>query len=187
MNSAALDLPPTMTVAEFLSHDDGTDVRHELIDGRIVAMAPPSPQHSTIAGNIAAALQPRLRRPCRIQIEYGITLPDDDRSYYQADLAVVCGAIERGAPAPEPIAVIEVVSPSSYDHDLGRKRSAYMRLEACRLMLFVESERRHVELWLREADRWVVQSHIGATGTIRLDPLATTLELETIYEAVDIP
>ena len=29
-----------MTVAEFLNWDDGTDTRYELINGRLVAMAP---------------------------------------------------------------------------------------------------------------------------------------------------
>ena len=35
-----------MTVAEFLTWNDGTDTRYELIDGRPVAMAPVAPSHS---------------------------------------------------------------------------------------------------------------------------------------------
>ena len=35
-----------MTVEEFLDWDDGTDTRHMLVDGAIVAMAPPSSFHS---------------------------------------------------------------------------------------------------------------------------------------------
>ena len=37
-----------MTLAEFLDWDDGTDTRYELIDGRVLAMAPPSPRHSAL-------------------------------------------------------------------------------------------------------------------------------------------
>jgi Uma2 family endonuclease len=37
------------TVEEFLAWDDGTDRRYELVAGQIVAMAPPSEAHATIA------------------------------------------------------------------------------------------------------------------------------------------
>ena len=36
------------TVEEFLAWDDGTDHRYELVDGEVVAMAPPSEAHGTI-------------------------------------------------------------------------------------------------------------------------------------------
>jgi len=70
--------PLTMTVAEFLAWDDGTDTRHELIDGVPVAMAPPASFHGTIAVNVAVAIDRRLegRAPCRGQSEAGIQLDD---------------------------------------------------------------------------------------------------------------
>lgn len=187
MSTTAQQLPPTMTVAEFLSWDDGTDARYELVDGYVTAMAPPSPQHSRIAANIAGALYGRLQPPCGAYAEYGIPIKDDDRTCFQADLAVVCADIRRDAPPPEPTVIIEIVSPTSDAHDLGRKRPAYMQLATCQLMLFVHTNRRHVERWTRAGDNWLVQSHIGPTGQIPLEPLATTLDLETIYEAVDTP
>ena len=65
MTQAALkDAPPSArTVEEFLAWDDGTDTRYELVGGRIVAMAPPSPAHSLIAGNLAGEIRSRLRPP----------------------------------------------------------------------------------------------------------------------------
>ena len=38
-----------MTVAEFLTWDDGTGTRYELIDGRPVAMAPVAPSRDRVA------------------------------------------------------------------------------------------------------------------------------------------
>jgi Uma2 family endonuclease len=49
------------TVEELLAWDDGTDRRHELVDGRIVAMAPPSEAHAAIIPNLALAIHHRLR------------------------------------------------------------------------------------------------------------------------------
>ena len=42
-----------MTVEEFLDWDDGTDTRHMLVDGAIVAMAPPA---AFTAGSRATSL-----------------------------------------------------------------------------------------------------------------------------------
>ncbi|MGH6920882.1 MAG: Uma2 family endonuclease, partial [Geminicoccaceae bacterium] len=53
-----------MSLAAFLEWDDGTDTRYELIDGRIVAMAPPVEAHGMIVANIVAAIRPGLKPPC---------------------------------------------------------------------------------------------------------------------------
>ena len=50
-----------MTVDEFLDWDDGTDTRHELADGVIRAMAPPSGPHRTIVVNTSGVLYNALR------------------------------------------------------------------------------------------------------------------------------
>jgi len=98
MTSMAEQCPSIMSVAEFLTWNDGTDRRYELIDGHVRAMAPPAPEHSTIVGNIAAALQPRLEHRCRARIEYGIRLAGDDLTYFPADLAIVRAEIRRSSP-----------------------------------------------------------------------------------------
>lgn len=60
--------PRRMTLADFLDRDDGTDTRYELIDGEVVAMAPPPPLHATIVSNLDRAIGQQLRprsRGCR--------------------------------------------------------------------------------------------------------------------------
>ena len=52
-----------MSLAEFLDWDDGTDTRYELIDGRVVAMAPPSPRRSAIAGRLVGPSATGSSRP----------------------------------------------------------------------------------------------------------------------------
>src|ERR1051325_8471104 len=50
-----------MTVEEFLRWDDGTDTRYELIDGYVVAMAPPASAHGRLAARLAGAIDTALR------------------------------------------------------------------------------------------------------------------------------
>lgn len=184
MIEVAANLPERMTVAEFLEWNDGSDTRYELVDGRVVAMAPPAPVHSLIAANIARVLGNRLKPPCRAVVEYGVHLPHDDHSWFQADVAVVCGGIPQRGPGPEPVVVVEVVSRSSFDHDRGRKTHDYKQLSACRCILIVESERRHVERWTRHGEEWIVRDHIGERGQVPVDGVDVVIDLAEIYDGV---
>lgn len=183
MAEAARTLPPEpVTVEAFLAWHDGTDTRYELLDGRIVAMAAPSPDHSTIAGNIAGLLYSRLRPPCRATVEWGV--PRGERTYWQADVAVVCRPWVRGEPPPAPLALVEIVSPDGADHDHG-KAAGYREIEGLALILLVHADRRRIERWVREGERWIVTDHIGR-GTVELPPLGFALELDAVYAGTSL-
>ena len=127
MTDAATKL---MTVAEFLEWDDGTDTRHELVSGRVVAMAPVSPNHSMIASKIVGILENALKRPCYVGIEAGVVRPDRSDSFYDADIVVSCSPWQKGMPTiPQPVVVIEVLSPSTIEYDRGRKAYDYSQIE----------------------------------------------------------
>lgn len=119
---------PLMTVAEFLEWDDGTDTRHELIHGVPVAMAPASPAHAFLAGNVAGLLYGRLRPPCRTALEAGIARPEAaSDSFLVADLAIACAPQPREAQSIiDPVVIVEVLSPST----VGQDRDAAIPLDS---------------------------------------------------------
>ncbi len=175
-----------MTLAEFLRWDDGTDARYELVDGRIVSMAPPNDAHGTIVMNIGAAIGSQLRPPCRVAAEAGILRPNRDDSYYVADLGVTCGpAADTRQHLPEPVVIVEVLSPSTEDHDRGRKVPDYREIPSLQEILVVASQERRVELWRREGDHWRVEDLIGE-ATVRLESCDASIPLRAIYAHVDL-
>jgi Uma2 family endonuclease len=89
------------TVEEFLDWDDGTDRRHELVDGRIVAMAPPSEAHAAIVSNLTIRIGAQLRPPSRTLNAFGVRLEGRADCFYQFDLAVTCAPpMPRAATSP---------------------------------------------------------------------------------------
>jgi len=175
-----------MTLAEFLRWDDGTDARYELVDGRIVSMAPPNDAHGTIVMNIGTEIRSRLRPPCRVAAEAGILRPNRDDSYYVADLGVTCGpAADTRQHLPEPVLIVEVLSPSTEDHDRGRKVPDYREIPSLQEILVVASQERRVELWRREGDHWRVEDLIGE-ATVRLASCDASIPLAAIYAHVDL-
>jgi Uma2 family endonuclease len=165
-----------MTVAEFLEWDDGTDTHYELVRGKVVAMAPPSAKHSVIASKIGGALEASLKQPCYVGMNAGVVRPDRDDTFYEADLVVSCTPLEADTTTiPQPSVVIEVLSPTTAEHDRGGKLFDYRRIPSVREIALVASEQRHVEIWSRRGAKWEVEDLIGDSA----------LELETI--GVEIP
>ena len=117
-----------MTADEFLAWDDGTDTRHELVDGVIVAMAPPTDAHGTIAVNVGVEIADRLRArpPCRAIGEAGIRL--DERNHFKADVAATCAEPRNSLYVEEPFLIVEVISESSERDDFGLKAHRYSLL-----------------------------------------------------------
>jgi Uma2 family endonuclease len=170
-----------MTVTDFLTWDDGTDRRYELVQGRVVAMAPVSPTHSIIASKIVGALESGLKSPCYVGVEAGVVRPDRDDTFYEADVVVSCTALAPGmATIPEPVVIVEVLSPSTLEHDRGRKTYDYCRIDSVREIVLVSSEQRHVVVWRRRGAKWEVENLIG-DAALELEAVGVTMAMAAIY------
>ena len=169
-----------MTVNEFLTWDDGTDTRYELADGALVAMAPPSNVHGTVVGNAALTIGTALRhrRPCRFQTEAGVRV--DENTWWQADLAVTCTPITAGSEIDRPTLLVEVLSPGTRMHDLGRKLGDYKTLPSVAEIWMIDSERRWVQHWRREAAGWIGQDFVGSAAFASAT-LAERVTLDQLY------
>ena len=128
-------------------------------------MAPVAPSHSVIVVESRHELKSRLKAPCYAGSEAGIERPDRDDTFYEADVVVSCTPLAPGmATIPEPVVVVEVLSPSTLEHDRGRKAYDYRRIESVREIVLVSSEQRHVVIWRRRGAKWEVEDLIGDAG-----------------------
>jgi Uma2 family endonuclease len=172
-----------VSVAEFLRFEGERDVRYQLIDGRIVAMAPAVRRHRVIAARLATALMNRLRPPCLAESEAGILLPWSDGDYYVADLAVSCAPVGDEHWCPDPILVVEVLSPSTEGEDRVVKLRDYQRIPSIRDVLLVASARASVEHHARSGPLWLLHD-LGPGDTVRLERLGIEIPVDEIYAGV---
>ena len=170
---------------EFLAWDDGTDTRYELADGVVRAMAPPSNAHGTIGDNavltIGTALRPR--RPCRSQSQAGIRV--DHNTWWQADIAARCTPITPGGEIDQPVLIVEVLSPSTRTHDLGEKLVDYKTLPSVAEIWMIDSVRRWIQHWRREASSWIGQDFVGSS-VFDSPILATRVTLDEFYDGTGL-
>ena len=173
-----------LTVDEFLAWDDGTETRYELIGGEIVAMAPPRDGHGVLVVNLGGELRNHLRPPCRARTEAGIILPHRNDSYYQADLAVGCSPPDPTTPGvPNPVVIIEVLSPSTEAHDRTVKLPNYREIPSVQEILLISCLARRAELWHRTPTNWSVEDLVG-DGTLRFNSIGVEVAMGALYEGV---
>jgi Uma2 family endonuclease len=128
MNSVRKSPPVRMTREEFLdwagTRNSG---KYERIDGVVVSMPPKRLSHSARKSRIYNAFQNAIDRaglPCEAYVD-GPTVSVEDCDFVP-DVVVRCGPpLEDGLVIPDPLVVVEVLSPNTPAIDLGRKRASY--------------------------------------------------------------
>ena len=179
-----------MTLAEFLAWDSGNDCHYQLIEGHPVAMAPPAAAHGKLVTRLARHIDAALdsRPTCSVIAEAGVTLPRDDRTFYVADLAVTCRPLEpRQQAVPEPLLIIEVLSPSTDARDSRTKLEDYRSIASVEEIALVDSQSVHAEIHRRAGDgRWYTDLISGRAKTLHLASIGLDLPLATLYEGIEV-
>ncbi len=174
-----------MTAEEFLAFEGEPDVRSELVDGEVRALAPPSDVHGLMVMNVGHVLrQRRAREPrCRPRADAGIRVAEAD--YDTADVAVSCVEATAERELRDPVLIVEVLSPSTRAQDLGVKLPAYRELPSLRKIWLVDSTRRWVEVGTREGEGWQGRDVIGS-GRFHSPARDADIPLEELCEGVGV-
>jgi Uma2 family endonuclease len=181
--------PAHMTLTEFLdwNPEDPSGGRWQLIDGEPSAMAPGTETHAALQGEIGRQIGNHLFErgsKCRLLSQPGI-VPRirANRNFRIPDLAVTCAPPALGLMVPDPILLIEILSPSNE----AQTRSniwAYTTIPSVREILAVHSTRIEAELLRRNADgTWPEEPEIltAAGDRLTLQAIDFTTSLGTFY------
>jgi Uma2 family endonuclease len=175
---------PRMTVDEFLAWAEDHPGRYELFRGEIFPMSPEVVGHTEIKGAIYVALLTAVRSrglACHTLMD-GPTVRVDSETAYEPDALVYCG--DRLPPTalevPNPVILVEVLSPSTRRVDVSRKLAGYFQLPSVAHYLVVDPTQRSVIHHARGASDTIV-TRIVTDGAIALDPPGLALDLADIY------
>ena len=175
-----------LTVDDYLAWADTQTERQrsELINGQIVVMAPERLKHSEAKLAAVIALKAAITRsglPCHA-LPDGPTVPIDDHTAYEPDALVYCGEKPPGASmiVPNPLIVVEVLSPTTSHTDTSAKLIGYFKLPSVSHYLIIDPDARKVTHHERLADG-TISPRTLTSGTIRLDPPGISLEAADLF------
>ncbi len=157
--------------------------RFERVDGEIFAMAPERAVHARMKAAIYLALRRAVAEagsPCEVMPD-GITVHTGD-SDYEPDALVNCGPpmCDDDIAAPNPVVVVEVISPNTKATDTGAKLIGYFAVPSIQHYLIVHPVRRSIIHHRQTPDG--IATRIITAGAIALDPPGLILTFEDIYE-----
>ncbi|HEY4117578.1 MAG TPA: Uma2 family endonuclease [Byssovorax sp.] len=170
--------------AQYLALDAASENGVEFHDGAVRAMAGATIAHGRILANVLHLLRVGLgERRCAVLAAGTKVRVEATNRTLLPDAAVVCGAIERSGvdadAVTNPIVIVEVLSPSTADYDLGTKFRHYRWLPSLREYVAVSQDDELVEVWRRDAGWALEESRQG--GVARLTSLGVELALADVY------
>jgi Uma2 family endonuclease len=177
------------------------DVRYEMYDGEVFAMAGGSPNHSLVS--IAAILALRSRAKARGCETHGADLyvrpEDDNKSAMSPDAYVRCGPKmpQSQRYVTDPLVIIEVLSPSTMQFDRGAKLQRYFKFDSLEHVILLYQNEYRAEMWTRppegsvdtDVDGNLLWTHTvanGLRGSLTIDALGDSIGLTEFYDGVEL-
>jgi len=178
-----------MTVEQFLEWNLRQDERYELVDGIPVplrGMTGTTAEHDTISVNLIAELRQQLRGTnCRPRTA-DTAVRTSIKRVRRPDTIVECAPVERRSlEARNPVAVFEVLSPTTRKLDRSEKLQEYLRHPTLRTIVHVDPDIMDVMVFTRSAGgQWEAERLDDPDSTIRLPDLPVALTLASVYDGV---
>jgi Uma2 family endonuclease len=188
--------PLSWTTMDFLAWEEQQETKHELVDGKVYAMAGAKNRHEKIKSNLSYFLRSQLPAdgPCEpYGSETKVAIPNDNFRY--PDLVIDCTSPRDldSQFADTPTVIFEILSPSNRWLDRERKLADYQLLPACRHIVVVWSTAARIEVLSRTSDEsWARSADVyeGREAQMVLASLDLKVPLDDVYRGfadADLP
>jgi Uma2 family endonuclease len=175
------------TPEEYLELEHISLIKHEYLQGQMVAMAGASKAHVIMTGNLSALLVNHLRGTGCIAYVTDMKVRLPLNLFYYPDLAVTCDERDRVSSQDfilHPKLIIEVLSDSTEAFDRGEKFSDYKSVPELEEYVLIHQKQVLIERFLRKSDSlWL--PHIYRLGDdIELNSIGFSGPISDIYEGI---
>jgi len=171
----------TVSISEqdYLQGELISDVKHELINGHVYAMAGESANHERIAGNIYRKFGNHLEcSPCEpfgsdMKVKVG-------SNYFYPDVIVDCHFDESQPYCTEsPVIIVEVLSKATRKTDETVKLLPYINIPSLQEYVLIEQDYVDIQV-IRRSEAWLPR-HYFLGDEITFESIGLTLPVEEIY------
>ena len=185
----AAELRTLLSHKEYFALERTTGQRHEYVAGRVFAIVGGSPTHGLITVNASTTLNMQLRaKPCLVySSDVRIAIRQSD-SYMYPDTSVICGEPQfdgRNGSVLNPIAIVEVLSPSTAEYDQGQKFMRYQQITSLREYVLIAQDKLFIQCFSRdERGLWVWSAAEGLESSLALPSIECAVSLADVYNKV---
>jgi Uma2 family endonuclease len=171
-----------ISAEEYLKGEPSSEVKRELIDGHVYAMAGASANHQRIAVNILSEFRNHLKNtPCE---PFGSDMKVRINSnFFYPDVIVDCN-FDNSEPyfTQTPIIIVEVLSKSTRRTDETIKLMSYITIPSLQEYVLIQQDFVDIQV-IRRSEGWL-QKHYFLGDEITFESIDLTLSVEDIYYRV---
>jgi Uma2 family endonuclease len=178
---------------EYLACERAAEYKHEYYEGEVRAMAGASMAHNYIVANVITEVGHLLKgNGCAILPSDMRTCTPEETAYMYPDAVIICGAPEtvdnRFDTLKNPVAIFEVLSPSTSNHDRTKKFQFYQQIPSFREYILIDSMTPFVEVRRRQQmNVWHSEAITDPGGYFFISSIRHGVLMEEIYRNVQFP
>jgi Uma2 family endonuclease len=179
-----------ITAEEYLEMESTAIDKHEYYQGKIYAMSGASIPHNMIASNMIYLLKSKLKGGgCKpFGSDLRIHIPTNSL-YTYPDLSIICGDIDKTKDkfdtVTNPMVIIEILSLSTRDYDLGSKFNLYRDIPSLKEYILIDSEAIAItHFFINQDNKWQLNDTKNIEGSLAINSISVSLNLIDIYEGV---
>ena len=153
-------------------------------------MAGGSREHNRVKVNLVGELFVRLKGgECQTYSSDQRVLVEATGLYTYPDIVIVCGPatydlLDRDT-LTSPVAIIEVLSPSTERYDRGAKFRNYQQIPSMTEYILVAQDEPVCERYVRQSDgSWALVSFVGLTAFLALTSVTVQIPLVDVYSGI---
>lgn len=181
--SSALAHKVLWTEEEYLTFEEGSDTKHEYLDGEVYAMAGAKSRHNAICARLIAKLTALVEGgPCGVfTSDQRIHIAAPKKVYTYADGGIACGdwqiSDKDRMSLLNPVLLFEVLSRSTREYDRGAKLAYYRQIESLTDVLILDQPVSLIEHHHRGPRGWRLITRRRGTLVV----LGGKLSVEDVY------
>ncbi len=167
---------------EYYLYEEGSELKHELINGNLYEMSGSSKYHNQVEGLMFFLLKSLLMsKEYEIYFE-GFKVKTSEKTYFYPDVCV-CKADPKKYFTDEPILIVEVLSETTRKFDLTDKFIQYQKIETLRYYLCIEPEQQVVFFYFKnESGEWLAETFTKDESIINLPVLNISFTVKDVYQ-----
>jgi Uma2 family endonuclease len=177
------------TLDAFLAWEEQQPERYEFLDGLVRMMTGGTEDHDRLSVNLIRLLANALRGgPCSVHASNLKIVSRAGNASMYPELFVRCGPREgKRTRIEDAVVAVEVLSPSTAQDDLTRKRRAYTALPTMRVVVYASQDEPRLDLVRGRPDGRLDDEVVeGLDGVLELPEIGASLAMAEIYEDTEV-
>ncbi|MFT4156130.1 Uma2 family endonuclease [Parafilimonas sp.] len=169
---------------EYFLYEEGSELKHELINGNLYEISGSSTYHNKLERHIANLIESLLKQNKFEVLIEGFKVKALHNNFFYPDVIVCTNSFNRYF-TTEPVLLVEILSETTRRFDLTDKFIQYQKIPTLQYYLCVEPEQQVIIFYFKtESGEWMTETFTKDESIINLPALDISFMVKDVYKNI---